>query len=422
MAEQPSKSRWVVFGAAWVIMFVIAAVAVFSVISPALVKANGWTSAQVALAFSLYTLSLSVCGIFSGRFADRYGTTVLMYVGGALFGLGWFLTGSATSPGMLYLTFGLIAGAGCGIVYNPTLATALKWFPDIRGKASGMLLAAAAIGPAIMSPLIADLLERTSATTTLRTLGIVFFVAIAAVGWLIKAPKATAHPAQPADSTTTIASEPGQFSWIQMVRTPVFWAMLAIFACAAAAGTMLVTSLSAIAQYQVGAVGAMSAASFGAMAVSISTISNFVGRLGFGAIFDKLGGYLSLVISLALTIAAMLVMSFANSLPLFVACVVVLGCAFGAILVIFPPLTSAEFGTQNLGINYGIMFLGYAIGGFIGPRLTASLFNEEIGYRNAYFGAVALAVVGIGIAITLHRRNVAKRKQTPVLHKEPALA
>lgn len=423
MEPTPVKNRWVIFAAAWIITFFIAAVAVFSVISPALVKANGWSASEVALAFSLYTLSLSVCGIFSGRIADRYGTVPLMYAGGALFGLGWFLTGSATTPGMLYLTFGVIAGAGCGIVYNPTVATALKWFTDIRGKASGLLLAAAAIGPAIMSPIIANLLEKTDPTTTLRTLGLVFFGAIAAVGWLIKSPNMSVapHKNQEQENHSNDLSvnfqESSQKTWRQMISTPVFWALLAIFACAAAAGTMLVTSLSTISQFQVGAVGAMSAASFGALAVSISTISNFAGRVGFGIIFDKIGGYLSLVVSLALTILAMLLMSVANNLILFVVCVVILGCAFGAILVIFPPLTSTEFGTANLGINYGIMFLGYALGGFIGPRLTASLFSEEIGYRNAYYGAVALALVGIGIAFSLHLRSRTAQKKLPAIEE-----
>ncbi|PVU82206.1 MFS transporter [Cellulomonas sp. WB94] len=398
------RNRWIVFAGAWVITFFIAAVAVFSVLVGPLGKANGWTSSQTALAFSLYTLCLAVCGIFSGRFADTYGAQKLMYLGGALFGLGWFLTGYATTPAMMYLTFGVIAGSGCGIVYNPALATTLKWFPDIRGKASGMLLAAAAIGPALLAPATVRLLDATDVGTTLRTLGIVFFVAIAACGWLVTAPPAGYRPAgwtpTPAQAVTSAGH---QLTWRQMVATPRFGGLIAAFACAAAAGTMMVTSISGIAQFQIGAVGGMTAAAFGALVVSISTVANFCGRLSFGAIFDRLGGYPSLLISLGVTIAAMLTLTVAHGVALFVVCVVALGFAFGGILVIFPPLTGHSFGIAHLGINYGLMFLGYAIGGFVGPRLTGSFFDETIGYRNAYIGAVVIGLLGVAITVVLMR-------------------
>lgn len=405
------RNRWLVFGAAFVITFFIAAIAVFSVFRNPLVDEHGWDATDVSVAMSIYLLFLAISGIGSGRIADRYGATRLMYAGGALFGLGWFLTGYATSIPMLYLTLGVIAGAGCGIVYNPAIATTLRWFPDIRGKVSGLLLASAAIGPAILAPVANWLIESHGVGVALRILGLVFAVFIFACGWAVSSPPEGFRPAgwTPPDVTVT-SSTPRDLTWSKMIATPVFWMMIIMFAAAATSGNMLVSSVSAISQVQVGAVGAMDAAAFGAVVVSVSTLANFVGRLSFGALYDILGGISSLILSLGLTIVAMTAMIWASQVAVFVVCVAVLGFAFGGVLVLFPPLTSQRFGMTNIGINYGIMFLGYALGGFIGPRLGATYISTTAVEPAAYVGAIVIALVGVGLAIAVAAMD---RKKAP---------
>lgn len=196
-----------------------------------------------------------------------------------------------------------------------------------------------------------------------------------------------------------------------MLKNSTFWLMFVTFAFAAASGTMMVASLASITQYQL--VGAFSdttaLAAFGAIIVSISTLSNFVGRIVIGAVFDKLGGYLSLFIIFAMTMAAMAGLALSGeSVVAFTVSVIILGFAFGGVLVVFPPLTSANFGVTNLGINYGIMFVGYAVGGFIGPRLATTLFTEENGYLFTYIGAIVIGL--IGVASTWILRRVATRQ------------
>ncbi|MFD4819983.1 MFS transporter [Peribacillus butanolivorans] len=53
----------------------------------------------------------------------------------------------------------------------------------------------------------------------------------------------------------------------------------------------------------------------GAIIVSISTLSNFVGRLSFGVIYDKFGSYIALLINLIMTISALLLMTVATNMP-----------------------------------------------------------------------------------------------------------
>ena len=88
-----------------------------------------------------------------------------------------------------------------------------------------------------------------------------------------------------------------------------------------------------------------------------------------------------------------------NQGPLFVA-LALLGFSFGALLVIYPPLTCGAFGTTNLGVNYGIMFLGYAASTWISQPITAVLYHAEAGnaaYQQSFYGAIAIAAVAAGV-------------------------
>lgn len=396
-------NRWLIFFSAWIIIFFIASAAIFSVFSSVIAQLHGWTLSEVTLSFSIYQLFLGVIGIVGGRYADKKHAAPLMYIGGLLFGLGWFLTGHASSLTELYLTFGVMAGTGAGLIYNATLATALRWFPDMRGKISGLLLAAAAFGPFILAPLTNWLLTQegrdlAGVTQTFHILGLLFFVAISAVGWaMIKAPSVTITPSANTSTTQPLQQE---YSWKAMLQTKIFWILFFTFICAGTAGTMMISSTAIIAQSQFGLTAAI-----GAIAVSVSTISNFIGRLSFGIITDKFGDFQALFICLIITACALFLLSLAQSPILFFICVVMLGFSFGAPLVIFPPITSREFGAANLGINYGIMFLGFTCANYIGPKIGAAFKDTYNNFIGAYYTSMAIALLGAIIVLGLIYRS-----------------
>ena len=105
-----------------------------------------------------------------------------------------------------------------------------------------------------------------------------------------------------------------------MVKTPVFWVMLIMFIFANAAGTMMVSATSPIAQNQIGQ-SAMTAA----MCVSIMTLANMCGRISFGFIYDRLKGWNSLILVLVLNGLSMCMLTVAKSLPYFIVCICLVG-------------------------------------------------------------------------------------------------
>lgn len=403
-------NRWRVFAGGWIINFFVSAAAIFSVVSKPMTKLHGWSMTDFSLAFSIYTLFLSLLGIFSGRIADRYGAKKIMYVGAVLYGAGWFFTGKCETLTQLYLVYGFIAGSGGGIIYNAVIATTLRWFPDKRGKVSGFLLAAAAIGPFTLAPFAAVILGKFGIVGTFNVLGSIFFIAICAVGWMMDSAPANYKPEgwNPNNNTPNTASNSGRdYEWNEMLSTPLFYMLLVIFICASTAGTMMINSTSVIAQNQIGV-----AATVGALAVSVSTLLNFIGRLSFGVIFDKIGGFQALLLSLAITIIALMLIGNVKALPMFLICVIMLGFAFGGLLVLFPPITSKYFGTKNLGVNYGIMFLGYAGGSFVGPRISSYFLDTTGSFSAAYLSAAALAALGAILTIIMLIKDKKKSSQS----------
>src|SRR5699024_6135142 len=160
MEEKTQTKSKFVFTAAFIIIFCCSASAAFSVFAETLQEATGGTAAQVALTLTIYQFFMALFGIISGRVIDKTSPKKLMFIGGIVFGLGWFLGAFANSIPFLYLSIGFLAGAGNGLLYNPALLTTLKWFPKNSGTVSGFLLGAASLGPLVLAKVGAILCDR----------------------------------------------------------------------------------------------------------------------------------------------------------------------------------------------------------------------------------------------------------------------
>ena len=222
-----------------------------------------------------------------------------------------------------------------------------------------------------------------------------FFLKAPERGWL---PAGYTVPAAGAHAGTFGDLTPGE-----MVRTPRFWVLIATFAFAATAGTLLVGKVASIAAVQLFSdPTSAEAVALGGIVVSVNTCANLVGRLSFGQITDKIGGYKSLLIMLVITIVALVLMSVSFTAPMFLVSLALLGFSFGALLVIYPPLTGGAFGTSNIGVNYGIMFLGYAASTWISQPITAVLYHAEAGnaaYQQSFYGAIVIAAVAAALTV-----------------------
>ncbi|WP_045806122.1 OFA family MFS transporter [Levilactobacillus spicheri] len=395
-----SGQRRFIFTAAFIIIFCCSASAAFSVFADTLVQATGATASQVALTLTIYQFFMAAFGILSGRIIDHSSPKKLMYVGGAIFGLGWFLGAFAHNLWFLYLSIGVLAGTGNGLLYNPALLTTLKWFPEKRGTISGLLLGAASLGPLVLAKAGAWLCA-TMGAAGLMPIGATYLILVWLVGWLMASPETPAAATQTPETTGMAPKE--------MLTSLTFWLLLSLFAIACTAGIMLIGSLSTIAQMQL-ELTPLVAANF----VVVNTLANFFGRMITGRAVDRLGETKTLLFILCLTIIGLAGLRFAENIAIFTIFLIILGASFGGVLVVFPTLTGKTFGAKFSGTNYGIMFFGYAIGALIGPQIATLTMHANQGthaYYGSYLVAIGVAVVGILIDLYLMHQGIGQHTE-----------
>ncbi len=74
----------------------------------------------------------------------------------------------------------------------------------------------------------------------------------------------------------------------------------------------------------------------------------------------------------------------AKSLPYFILCICLVGFSFGGLLVVFAPIVKNVFGSRFYNRNYGLIFIGYGIGAFVGPKISASFYDSTGFYVVGY--------------------------------------
>lgn len=388
-------TRWRVFAGVWIQSLFTSATAFFSLFCLPLCNQFGWSTSDFSMAYTIYMFIYCAVGFIGGILAEKLQPRVAIYMGLALFAGGWILTGFANTIPFLYVAYGVIAGAGAGMIYPACLPTALKWFPDKSGSISGLVQAGAACGPFIMSPVAQMLISTYGAQTACKILGVIFLIGVGAVAWMI-VPRPDGCTPEGWTPSTTQSKELNtkDYNIPQMVKTPIFWVLVVMFIFANAAGTMMVSATSPIAQKQIG-LNAMSAA----LCVSLMTLFNMFGRISFGFIYDKLKGWNSLILVLLINGISMLMLTMAHSYAYFILCIALVGFSFGGLLVVFAPMVKIIFGSKFYNRNYGLIFIGYGIGAFVGPKISASFFDATGSYVMGYIGSAILAALAIVLVL-----------------------
>ena len=393
--KSTKATRWCVFAGVWIQSLFTSATAFFSLFALPLCDQFGWSSSDFSMAYTIYMFIYCAVGFLGGILAEKLQPRVAIYIGLALFAGGWILTGFANTIPFLYIAYGFIAGAGAGMIYPACLPTALKWFPDKSGSISGLVQAGAACGPFIMSPIAQMLIDNYGAQSACKILGIIFLIGVGLVAWLIvPCPDGWRPEGWVPSSKQSKELNTKDYNIPQMVKKPIFWVLLLMFIFANAAGTMMVSATSPIAQNQIG-LSAMDAA----LCVSLMTLFNMFGRITFGFIYDKLKGWNSLLLVLVINGISMLMLTIVDSYIYFILCIALVGFSFGGLLVVFAPMVKIIFGSKYYNRNYGLIFIGYGIGAFVGPKISASFYDATGSYVMGYFGSAILAALAIALIL-----------------------
>jgi MFS transporter, OFA family, oxalate/formate antiporter len=354
-------------------------------------KKQGMTigATDTLLPFAILLVVFAILMPIASRYIERYGAAKVTAVGGTIVGLGYFLSSFANSIPLLILTYGLIAGAGVGIVYGVPIAVTAKWFPDRQGLAVGFTVVGFGLSPLITAPLAGFLIKTYGIDSAFRIFGVAFTLILLAISTQLKFPPAGWHPSS--QSAVTPASADSD----NLLSSPSFFALWSCYAIGTLAGLMAIGIAKDVGEKIIELDPNMATAS-----VSVFAIFNGVGRPLFGWLTDRIKPKKAAILSYVMILVASIVMLntgkgqvvnyfFAFSL---------LWLSLGGWLAIAPTATLSMFNRANYTKNYGMVFTAYGAGALAGTLVAGSAKDIFGSYTNAFIPTAILSVLGILIA------------------------
>ena len=366
------------------------------------------SQAQLALAFTICSGVAPIPMIAgSGLQKTLKGPRNVVWLGGILFSAGLIATSFIHSLSMLYVTYGLLAGFGIAFAYGITIGNTVKFFPDKSGLIAGISTAAYGAGSIIFPPIMQALISQYGVMPTFRILGIGYGVVIIISAWFIKEPPEGWLPDGYVPPVKNGGGSQEQKNWKQMLADIRFYLMIIVFIIFATGGLMVVSQGSPMSQ----AIGGADAAT-AAVIVSVIAVGNTGGRIIWGWVSDKIGRYPALFIMAAIVTASGLILSMlteSGSLAAFVIFATLIAMCYGGTMGVYPALTADAFGMKNNGVNYGIMFIGFALGGYIGPILANNLFDSTGSYQMPLMAVGIMGAAAIVLLFVLKAVNKSEK-------------
>ena len=230
----------------------------------------------------------------------------------------------------------------------------------------------------------------------LNILGLIFVAVSIIAGIIVKSVPTGYAPKGwiPKENIITEAIT-NDLKWMQMIKTTRFYMLLAMFSIGTLSGLMIVSNLSNIGQVMYGLT-----ATVAAFYIGIYSLSNCLGRIIWGSISDKIGRYYALIM-IYIVISVMLLILINTRQPLiFLFSIVGIGLCFGGTMGVMPPIVTENFGAKYYGVNYGIVFVGYALAAFLGPKIAVNIAAGHGGdFTTAFYMALGAGLFGLLVTI-----------------------
>src|SRR3977135_658832 len=362
-----------------------------------------WGRAAIQVAFTIFVLTETWLVPFEGYLIDKFGPRVMVCGSGVLVAIAWVINSVADSLFLLYVG-AAIGGIGAGVIYGASVGNALKWFPDRRGLAAGLTAAGFGAGSALTVIPIANMIQSSGYQAAFLWFGLGQGIGVALVALLLRAPQAGEVVAPPAPAVQQTRRDYGP---AEVLKTPVFWVMYAMFVMVGAGGLMAIAQLAPIAKdYKVDGIpvtilGLTSPAH--TFALTIDRVLNGVCRPFFGWVSDHIGRENTMFIAFFIEgIGIYALLYFANNPVLFVILSGLVFFAWGEIYSLFPATCTDIYGRKFATTNYGMLYTAKGTASLLVP--LANVLTTYTGSWHAVFYVAAIAnIVAAVMALAVLR-------------------
>jgi MFS transporter, OFA family, oxalate/formate antiporter len=370
----------------------------------------GWTyltNAQAANPFSLCVLIFALLMIPGGRIQDKAGPKVGAITGGLFLALGCIIAGLTKSYTGLIIGFGIFGGIGMGIGYAAPTPAALSWFgPHKRGLIAGLVVGGYGGAALYIAPLATYLIGAYGVASSFVILGIFFAaVVIIAGSQLAKAPPGYVAPAAVVKAGAAPAKAAGTLvDWApsEIFKAWQFYALVFMFIGTTQSGLLVIANAAPIGTKILGASAWL--------LVSWGGLINALGRVGTGMYSDKIGRGNAYALNCLVSAACLFLLPSilgSNNVFLMFLAVGIAYWQYGGGLALMPAYTADFFGPKNLGMNYGLVFIGWGLGFFM-TRLAGTIKDITGSLDYAFYLSAGVLIVAVLVSwITKRPMHVA---------------
>jgi len=331
---------------------------------------------EVEVAFTLFTIFSTGFQTVGGHFADRDGPRKVGVISAILAAAGFLGTSFSNSIYQFYAWWSL-GSIGEGILYGIASNLAVKWYPDRRGFATGLVSLGFGVGASAINPLIEGF---TSFREPTLIIGIAEIFAIPLLMWFAEYPKKQNLGKTPAD----------------LLKTWGWWALYLSFVMAAVPLTVMSSSLAYLAKDF--------SPQYLALLISVFPFMSGVSRPIIGHLSDKIGR----VRSVAMTD----LMMFFGSLFLFYGVLpisaVIIGFFGGSTITLYFSLVGDLFGSKYSTSNNAILYTGKAVAGVLGGVVFSYLFL--VSHIDSFIYVTSTSVLGL-VLLLVSVKVVRSREQ-----------
>ncbi len=411
LEQSPTRGRWWLVAAALLLQFSIGAVYAWSVFSKALSVAEPFHLSKLegALPFEV-TIGMIFIGTYvGGRLQDKKGPRLVALMGGIIYAIGVILASFSQDRSQLWLLvlgYGVIGGFGLGFAYIVPIAMLQKWFPDKRGLITGLAVGGFGFGAVLTSPIAQRLIDSNKdvPTKAFLPLGVGYLILSLIGASFFRNPPVGYHVPGYSPATSGRVVDSGKdYTEKEALRTPQWYLLMAILALNVTAGIALISQAAAsatdIAGYsQLGAAGL----------VGVLAIFNGGGRIVWAVISDHTGRMPAFAAMLGLQGIGLLLIPHASNAVLFFILAAVIYLCYGGGFGTMPATAGDYFGVRHAGAIYGLMILGWSLGGIIGPVIISWLIG---GAKNYTLGYTVIAVIALASIVLTTITKIPRTRQ-----------
>jgi len=362
---------------------------VVAVVLPPVQAEFGVDRANASLPYTLMMICLGVGGMWTGKLADRFGITPVLWVGSVAVTAGFVIAGLAPNIWVFGLAHGILLGLlGSSSTFAPLMADTSLWWNKRRGIAVAICACGNYVAGAFWPPVAQWGIETIGWRQTYIGMGIFCGVCMALLSFLMRQrPPLVTVDAPSIRNSGLVSSQPfglqlGHAQWLLCI---------AAVACCVAMSMPQVHIVAYCSDLGYGAAR-------GAEMLSLMLTCGIVSRLVSGWICDRIGGIRTLLLGSALQgLALLLFLPFDGLVPLYIISGM-FGLFQGGIVPAYAIIVREYFPPQEAGARVGSVIMASLVGMALGGWMSGKIFDLTGSYHAAFMNGIAWNLLNLSIS------------------------